>query len=126
MTYLLSCNLSEVLVVGAAVLVGLPFPLMPLQILFLNLVTDVFPVFALGVGEGSNNILDRPPPRDPSKPIVTRPIWTAIVLHSLVISGATLGAFILAQNYLVLTSQEAVTVSQRNNSKQICLDRLCS
>ncbi len=51
------------------------------------------------------------PPRDPSKPIVTRPIWTTIVLHSLVISGATLGAFILAQNYLVLTSQEAVTVS---------------
>jgi len=64
-TYLLSCNLSEVLVVGAAVLVGLPFPLMPLQILFLNLVTDVFPVFALGVGEGSNNILDRPPPARP-------------------------------------------------------------
>lgn len=109
-TYLLSCNLSEVLVVGLAILVGLPLPLMPLQILFLNLVTDVFPAFALGAGEGSEKILERPP-RDPAKPIVTRPIWIAIVLHSLVISGATLGAFVLARTYLVLTPEEAVTVS---------------
>lgn len=109
-TYLLSCNLSEVLVVGTAILVGLPLPLMPLQILFLNLVTDVFPAFALGVGDGSDRILDRPP-RAPAKPIVTRPIWIAIVLHSLVISGATLGAFILAQTHLDLTSEEAITVS---------------
>ena len=109
-TYLLSCNLSEILIVGAAILVGLPLPLMPLQILFLNLVTDVFPAFALGAGEGSKGILERPP-RDPDKPIVTRPIWTAIVLHSLVIAAATLGAFIFAQKSLFLTVQEAVTVS---------------
>jgi len=70
-TYLLSCNLSEVLVAGVAILVGLPLPLMPLQILFFNLVTDVFPAFALGVGEESDKILQRPP-RDPGKPIVTR------------------------------------------------------
>ena len=47
--YLLSCNLSEVLIVGLAVLAGLPLPVLPLQILFLNLVTDVFPAFALGL-----------------------------------------------------------------------------
>ncbi|WP_439150250.1 cation transporting ATPase C-terminal domain-containing protein [Sulfitobacter sp.] len=41
---------------------------MPLQILFLNLVTDVFRAFALGVGEGSNNILDRPPRATPPNP----------------------------------------------------------
>ena len=109
-TYLLSCNLSEVLVVGIAILVGLPLPLTPLQILFLNLVTDVFPAFALAAGEGSNKTLERPP-RDPGKPIVTRPIWTAIVLHSLIISSATLGAFILARSYLELAPEVAVTVS---------------
>ena len=49
--YLLSCNLSEVLVVGLATLAGGPLPLLPLQILFLNLVTDVFPALALGAGE---------------------------------------------------------------------------
>ncbi|MEB3323664.1 MAG: HAD-IC family P-type ATPase, partial [Synechococcaceae cyanobacterium] len=47
--YLMSCNVSEVLVVGLAVGGGLPAPLLPLQILFLNLVTDVFPAFALGL-----------------------------------------------------------------------------
>ena len=42
--YLLSCNLSEVLAVGLAVLFTLPLPMLPLQILYLNLVTDVFPL----------------------------------------------------------------------------------
>ena len=50
--YLLSCNLSEVLVVGLAILSTLPLPILPLQILYLNLVTDVFPAFALAMGEG--------------------------------------------------------------------------
>ncbi len=109
-TYLLSCNLSEVLIVGGAILAGLPLPLMPLQILFLNLVTDVFPAFALGAGDGSAKTLERPP-RDPAKPIVTRAIWIAIILHSLAIAGATLGAFILARFSLVLTPQASVTVS---------------
>ncbi|SHL51460.1 Ca2+-transporting ATPase [Roseovarius marisflavi] len=109
-TYLLSCNLSEVLVVGIAILSGLPLPLLPLQILFLNLVTDVFPAFALGTSEGSDKILQRPP-RDPGKPIVTRAIWLAIVLHSLSITAATLGALVVAMKILDLPVQEAVTVS---------------
>ena len=62
--YLLSCNLSEVLVVGLAILSTLPLPILPLQILYLNLVTDVFPAFALAMGEGESDVLKRPP-RDP-------------------------------------------------------------
>ena len=69
--YLLSCNLSEVLVVGLAILSTLPLPIMPLQILYLNLVTDVFPAFALAMGEGEPGILKRPP-RDPREPILGR------------------------------------------------------
>lgn len=49
MVYLMSCNFCEVTVVGLAVGAGLPAPLLPLQILFPNLVTDVFPAFALGM-----------------------------------------------------------------------------
>ena len=45
--YLLSCNLSEIIVIALAIVSGLPLPLLPLQILFLNLVTDTFPAFAL-------------------------------------------------------------------------------
>ena len=79
-TYLLSCNLSEVMIVGLAMLSGLPLPLLPLQILFLNLVTDVFPAFALAMGEGERGVLKRPP-RNPKEPILDRTQWLAIVLH---------------------------------------------
>ena len=65
--YLLSCNLCEVFTVGLAILFGLPLPLLPLQLLFLNLVTDVFPAFALAMGEGEADVLNRPP-RDPKEP----------------------------------------------------------
>ena len=74
--YLLSCNLSEVLVVGLAILSTLPLPILPLQILYLNLVTDVFPAFALAMGEGDRDVLKRPP-RDPKEPILGRAQWTA-------------------------------------------------
>lgn len=90
-TYLLSCNLSEILIVGIAVMSGLPLPLLPLQILFLNLVTDVFPAFALGTIEADRNVLSRPP-RPPSEPILARTQWLAIVIHGSVISGVTLAA----------------------------------
>ncbi|MDZ7691097.1 MAG: HAD-IC family P-type ATPase [Balneolaceae bacterium] len=57
--YLMSCNVSEVMVVGMASLIGSPLPILPLQILFLNLVTDVFPALALGVGEGEEGAMRR-------------------------------------------------------------------
>ncbi len=108
--YLLSCNLSEILVVGLAVLAGLPLPLLPLQILFLNLVTDVFPAFALGVGAGDATVLQRPP-RDPRKPILTRSVWFLIVIAGLAITATTLAGFILARTWLGLVGDATVTVS---------------
>ncbi len=72
--YLLSCNVSEIIAVGAATLTQSPLPILPLQILFLNLVTDVFPALALGVGEGSPALMQKPP-RDPKEPLLTRGHW---------------------------------------------------
>lgn len=109
-TYLLSCNLSEVSVVGLAVLSGLPLPLLPLQILFLNLVTDVFPAFALAMGQGERDILKRPP-RDPKEPILGRGQWLAIVVHSIALSAATFGALALARLWLGLDEHSTVTVT---------------
>src|SRR5690606_622305 len=74
--YLLSCNLSEILVIGIAALMGFPLPLLPLQILFLNLVTDVFPALALGTTPADAGMLDRPP-RDPREPILAERHWRA-------------------------------------------------
>jgi Ca2+-transporting ATPase len=108
--YLLSCNLSEVLVVGLAILSTLPLPILPLQILYLNLVTDVFPAFALAMGEGEPGVLKRPP-RDPKEPILGRARWVAIVLQSLVLTAGTFGALALARLWLDLDSRSVITVT---------------
>lgn len=109
-TYLLSCNLSEILLVAVAMAAGLPLPLSPLQILFLNLVTDVFPAFALGLAKGDEGVL-RNKPRQPDKPLLTRPLWTLVIGLGASITAATLGAFVIALTVLDCTRIEAMTVS---------------
>lgn len=93
--YLLACNISEVLVVGLAISAALPLPILPLQILYLNLVTDVFPAFALAMGDGEGDILRRPP-RDPREPILDRGQWMAILMQSIPLAGAAFAALGLA------------------------------
>ncbi|SKB59420.1 Ca2+-transporting ATPase [Salegentibacter holothuriorum] len=88
--FLLSCNLAEIISVALASLSNLPMPLLPLQILFLNLITDVFPALALGVGKGDPNVM-KDPPRDPQEPILTKKLWRATVLYGLSITTAVIG-----------------------------------
>lgn len=107
--YLLSCNLSEVMVVGLAVLSALPLPLLPLQILYLNLVTDVFPAFALAMGEGEAGILKHPP-RDPREPILGRRQWITITLHAGALTAGTFGALAVS-SWLGLDARATVTVT---------------
>ena len=108
-TYLLSCNLSEVLVVGLAVLAGLPLPLLPLQILFLNLVTDVFPAFALGTIEADRNVLSRPP-KPPSEPILNKSQWVTIIAGGSVIATVTLSSMIIALHVFQLRGDAVTTM----------------
>ena len=108
--YLMSCNLSEIMVIGIATLSGLPLPLLPLQILYLNLVTDVFPAFALGVGEGDPNVMRRPP-RDPKEAILGVEGWVSIGLYGALITAATLAAFLLALTTFGMSKDAALTVS---------------
>ncbi|TNE67246.1 MAG: cation-transporting P-type ATPase [Rhodobacteraceae bacterium] len=108
--YLMSCNISEVLVVGLAVGAGLPAPLLPLQILFLNLVTDIFPAFALGLSRGDASVLERAP-RDPAEPIMRRADWRRVIVLGGAITLATIAAFLLALRHLALPPHQAVTVA---------------
>ncbi len=108
--YLMSCNISEVAVVGLATAAGTQLPILPLQILFFNLVTDVFPALALGVGEGDDATMRRPP-RDPSEPVLSRRHWIGIGGYGLVFSGAALGALFWATQGLGLEGEAAITVS---------------
>jgi Ca2+-transporting ATPase len=102
--YLLSSNLAEILSVGVAALLNLPSPLLPLQILFLNLVTDVFPALALGLGKGEKDIMNQAP-KNPKEPIINRRDWYNTVLYGLCISIAVLGIVVYADYSLKLPSK---------------------
>jgi len=73
MIFLLSCNLAEILMLTAAIFLGLPLPLLALQILWVNLDSDGLPAFALGVDPKSPDIMARPP-RPPAEGIFSRSV----------------------------------------------------
>ncbi|MBU5669703.1 cation-translocating P-type ATPase [Peptoniphilus sp. MSJ-1] len=92
--YLLSCNLGEVLIVLISILLDIPVPLIPIQLLWLNLVTDSFPALALGVEKGEEDIMNEPP-RDPDEPILDSEIKLTVAIQSIAITVATLGAYFI-------------------------------
>ena len=108
--YLLSCNTSEVLVVSLATIAGAPLPLLPLQILFLNLVTDVFPALALGVGPGRSYLMTKQP-RPASERILMRRHWIKIGLYGIVMALVVLSAMAISFLYLGYEREKAVTVT---------------
>jgi Ca2+-transporting ATPase len=108
--YLLSCNVSEIMVVALASIVGAPLPVLPLQILFLNLVTDVFPALALGVSKDDPVVMTRPP-RNPQEPIVAFGEWLAIGGYGFAITVSVLAALALALLSCGMPERQAVTVS---------------
>lgn len=89
--FLLSCNLSELIVIATSSVLNLHFQLFALQILFINLITDVLPALALGVCEGSPDIMQRPP-RNMNEPILDRKRWSTIFFYSIVIGAMSVGA----------------------------------
>lgn len=103
--YLLSCNVGEVLTMLFAVLAGLPLPLMPIQILWMNLVTDGLPAMALGIDPYDRDIMTRQP-RHPGESVFSNGLaWriissgTAIGLGTLLLFwvGFKLGDVVLAR-----------------------------
>src|SRR5690606_15106171 len=103
LVYLLSCNVAEIMTVGIAALLILPAPLLPLQILFLNLVTDVFPALALGFGKGEEGVMDRPP-RKTDEPILTSIHWRSTFLYGASITFSVLGITLFGNYSLNLSS----------------------
>ncbi len=108
--FLLSGNLGQIVGVSAAALVNAPLPLLPLQILFLNLLLDVFPALAIGVSRGSADIM-RQPPRDPDEPILTRGHWLGIGGFGLLMAAALLGVFAWALLVMKVDTGTAVTMA---------------
>jgi Ca2+-transporting ATPase len=92
--YLLSCNTGEILVMFVGSLLGLPVPLLPIQILWINLVTDGLPALALGVDPVDPEIMKRRP-RAPDEPVVTRNRGLLMLAQGVFIAACSLGAYTL-------------------------------
>jgi P-type Ca2+ transporter type 2C len=97
--FLLSCNLSELLIVATASVLNLHFQLFPLQILFINLVTDVLPALALGVTEAAPHIMQRKP-YSSEVSIIDKKRWTAIFTYSTIIAITSIGAVFFSHEIL--------------------------
>jgi Ca2+-transporting ATPase len=90
--FLLATNLSEIMVVGLALTAGLGRPLNAMQLLWINLLSDVTPGLALAQEPPEPDVL-RQPPRDPAAPILTSTDFKRIAFESTVLSAGAFGAY---------------------------------
>lgn len=90
--FLLATNLSEIEVMVAAVGLGIGQPLNPMQLLWINLVTDIFPGLALGLEPPEADVLDEPP-RDPQQAILAARDFQRLAFESGVITAGTLASY---------------------------------
>ncbi|MCL2456980.1 MAG: HAD-IC family P-type ATPase, partial [Defluviitaleaceae bacterium] len=79
--YLLSCNIAEILIIFFAIMCGLPVPLVATQLLFVNLLTDALPAFALGMESKERGAMQRPP-RDPQEPIINKTMRSSVIFRA--------------------------------------------
>jgi Ca2+-transporting ATPase len=108
--YLLSCNLAEIAVIFIAILAGLPSPLTPIQLLWLNLITDGAPALALGMEKGDPDIMVQPP-RPPDEPVINRQMRTRIGIQTVAIAGVTLYAYWMGIQMYPGIPEEAKTMA---------------
>ena len=90
--FLLSCNIGEILVIFIAMLANLPVPLVAIQLHSINLITDAFPAFALGMEKEEPGTMTRPP-RDPQEPIVNKKMTVGVIIQSVALALGTLISF---------------------------------
>jgi Ca2+-transporting ATPase len=92
LVYLLAGNAGELAVMFGAAVIGLPMPLLPLHLLWINLVTDGLPALALVVDPVDSDAMNRPP-RNPREPMLGRAEWTVIAFTGALQASVTLGVF---------------------------------
>ena len=102
--FMVSTNLGEIILLLVAVLLNFDMPLLPIQLLFINLVGDSLPSLALSVDHTAKDIMERPPVT-PHQGIFTRAFTTKVVLQSLIIGAASLGAYMIGMEHSIETAR---------------------
>jgi len=95
--YLLSCNVGEVTAVFLAIVFGFPLPMIPLQLLLMNLLTDGVPAIGLGAENAEDDVMKRAPRNPKDNPLTKEMTWL-IVIFGLAMGLGTLFVFSLYQN----------------------------
>ena len=90
--YLLASNVGEILDMFIAMMLGMPLPLVPIQILWVNLVTDGLPAMALGVDQAEKDLMEQKP-RSAKENIFARRLGWKIISRGVLIGFCTLAAF---------------------------------
>ena len=89
--YTMTSNAGEIWTIFLAPFLGLPLPLLPIQILWINLITDGLPGLALGIEPGERDIMDRAP-RPPNEHVFSHGVWQHMIWVGLLIGGLCIGA----------------------------------
>jgi len=108
--FLLSGNIGEITAVALASFSNIPLPITPLQILYVNLMLDIFPALALGIGKGGPDVMEKPP-RDQEEPFLTKNHWMIIIVYGFVIAFSILLSLYFALEFFKMPVRQAVTVS---------------
>jgi Ca2+-transporting ATPase len=111
--YLFSCNFAEILTVFVAIMVGWPLPLGALQILWLNMLTDIFPALALALEPSGVGMMERPP-RDPQESLLPPRFIRLIVWQGTLLAAVTLLAYVFGLRQYGRTGEglaHAVTIA---------------
>ena len=96
--YLFCCNFAEILTVFAAIMIGWPLPLGALQILWLNMITDIFPALALALEPSAPDMMKRPP-RDPKESLLPPRFLGLIGWQGVLLAGVTLLVYFLGMRW---------------------------
>lgn len=102
--YQLSYHLAEIMIIAGISFTMLYLPLLPLQLLFLNLLSDVFPALALGLSKGNDRIMQEKP-KNPEEPIITRKNWITIFIYGLVITAFVTAAYLYGYYSMELSKE---------------------
>jgi len=118
--YLLSTNVGEILTIFIGLIIGLPIPVIAVQILWINLVTDSFPALALSVDPPEEDVMLRPP-RDPQEPVITRRMFYNMIIVGVVMCVSTLLVFSFA---LGVFSPIGISYSNLDKARTIAFTNL--
>lgn len=97
--FLLSCNIGEIITIFMAILFQMPSPLAPVQLLWVNLITDSLPAIALGMEPPEQDVMKRPP-ISPKEGLFTGSLIFSIAVEGILIGSLTLFSYVVGTSYL--------------------------